>query len=82
MVYLGPSRGCETCKRRRKKVGHRDPECMAGLIEYSVIKLVRSALMHVRVFPYLQLVNQSSHVSDAKSQTAHVEATKNKPVGP
>jgi hypothetical protein len=30
---------------------------LARLIEYSVIKLVRSALMHVIVLPYLQLVN-------------------------
>ncbi|OBT74023.1 hypothetical protein VF21_05986 [Pseudogymnoascus sp. 05NY08] len=27
MVYLGPSRGCETCKRRRKKCDEARPSC-------------------------------------------------------
>lgn len=28
MVYFGPSRGCETCKRRRKKCDEARPSCM------------------------------------------------------
>ncbi|KAF4253133.1 hypothetical protein CNMCM8812_005720 [Aspergillus fumigatus] len=28
MVYLGPSRGCETCKRRRKKCDKTRPSCL------------------------------------------------------
>ncbi|GFF80931.1 Transcriptional regulatory protein moc3 [Aspergillus lentulus] len=28
MVYLGPSRGCETCKRRRKKCDKARPSCL------------------------------------------------------